>query len=173
MEKQLTKVTAPVTTEEQAKALDLDTYCILSDNFNLESLINNLPMEEMVYQPNRIKSKILAKGNFFGYDFYVISYGVYPCCYVRIPVGHKYYDVHYDDIPFYCHGGLTFSQRDYFDLGDEDYFIGWDYAHAWDYSGYDMKFGFGSNNHKYTTKELVLDCLESIRDFVKDLINNN
>ena len=169
MEHKLTNVTIPVTTKEQLKGLDLDTYAILSDNFNLESLIKNLPMVEMVYGINRIGPKIIAKGNLFGYDFYVLSYGTHPCCYVRIPVGHKFYDVDYDDIPFYCHGGLTFGERDLFDSTDEDYFIGWDYGHAGDFSGFDMSFGFGSNGHKYTTKELVLDCLESIRDFVKEL----
>lgn len=172
MENKLTKVAAPVTTKEQVKGFDLDTYAILSDNFNLESLIKNLPMAKMVYELHQINPKIIAKGNFFGYDFYVLNLGTHPCCYVRIPVGHKYYDVDYNDVPVYCHGGLTYGERHLFDLTDEDYFIGWDYAHAGDFTGYDMKFGFGSEDHRYTTKELVLDCLEAIRDFVKILIND-
>ena len=31
--------------------------------------------------------------------------------YVLIPPNHPYYEKHYDDIPVYVHGGLTFSEK--------------------------------------------------------------
>lgn len=47
------------------------------------------------------------------------------CGYVTIPKEHKYFKLHYGDIPIECHGGLTYSK-----LSKEKlWIIGFDCAH--------------------------------------------
>lgn len=47
--------------------------------------------------------------------------------YVNLPKWHKYYGVHYDNIPVDVHGGLTYSEQ------EGDYWVvGFDTCHAWD-----------------------------------------
>lgn len=124
-------------------------------------------MIEMVYFAKRFKeSLILASGNKNGYNYWALNLGTHPCCYVEIPKGHKYYNVDYDDIDIYCHGGLTYS-RSYLGgvTGDEPtdrWFIGWDYAHYGDFCGYLIGTGLNNLDRTYTTEELVCDCLEVI-----------
>lgn len=49
--------------------------------------------------------------------------------YVKLPKGHKYYGVHYDDIPVDVHGGLTYSEEE-----DGFWVVGFDTAHGGDHS---------------------------------------
>ena len=56
---------------------------------------------------------VLHKGNWKGYDFFILSIGTHPTAYVRIPKEHKYYRKHYDRINIDCHYGLTFSDKDF------------------------------------------------------------
>lgn len=124
-------------------------------------------MTEMVYFPKRFKeSLILASGNKNGFNYWVLNFGTHPCCYVEIPKGHKYYNVHNDEINVNCHGGLTYSNSYLKSVtGDEPtdrWFIGWDYAHYGDFCGYLIGSGLNNLERTYTTKELVCDCLEVI-----------
>ena len=51
------------------------------------------------------------------------------CGYVGLPMNHKYYKKHYDDIGIDVHGGLTFSD---FLLEDGLWYIGFDCIHSGD-----------------------------------------
>lgn len=87
-------------------------------------------MKEMEYGTG--KTEILAMGEISGFEYFVISYGTHPCCYIKIPEEHEYYKKDYDDIDIYCHGGLTYSKESLLDF-EKGWFIGWDYAHLGDY----------------------------------------
>jgi len=66
--------------------------------------------------------------------------------YVKLPAGHKYYGVHYDDIPVDVHGGLTYSEQ------EGDYWVvGFDTAHYMD-------------NENTWPKERVIEEAERLRD---------
>lgn len=124
-------------------------------------------MIEMVYFPKRFnKGVILEHGNKDGFNYWVLNFGTHPCCYVEIPKGHKYYNVDNDEINVNCHGGLTYSNSYLKSVtGDEPtdrWFIGWDYAHYGDFCGYYVELSTRNQDHIYTTKELVRDCLEVI-----------
>lgn len=59
----------------------------------------------------------------------------YRCGYVRIPEGHPWHGLHYDDIDVACHGGLTYSRADVPCEGETEpggWWIGFDCAHAGD-----------------------------------------
>lgn len=57
------------------------------------------------------------------------------CGYVALPPNHSYYGKHYDNIPVYVHGGLTFASEGDGDRWQKGYWwIGFDCAHWGDYS---------------------------------------
>ena len=128
----------------------------------------------MEYKSRRLDEGIvLAAGEYKGFHYYVISYGTHPCCYIEIPEGHKYFNMVYEDIDFECHGGLTFSESCLrpVDESGKRWFIGWDYAHCYDYVGYYMLAGFQpplyfGHLKKWTTVELILECLKAIKQLV-------
>ena len=124
-------------------------------------------MKEMVYSDKRLRSgDVLQSGNKNGFNYWVVSYGTHPCCYVEIPKGHKYYNVDYDNIDISCHGGLTYGKSYLAAVtGDEPtdrWFIGWDYAHYGDYCGYYSKWSISNQERKYTTNIMKCHCLEVI-----------
>ena len=86
-----------------------------------------------IYYNKRLeKPIILENGEYKGFEYYIITLGSHPCCYVLLPKGHKYHGKSYYDIPIECHFGLTYSEptllRDNIIHGGE-WVIGWDYAH--------------------------------------------
>lgn len=57
-----------------------------------------------------------------------------------------------------CHGGITFIGS-LTKFGDEQYYIGWDYAHTGDYlSMGDNEPYHNKDGKKYSILELVADC---------------
>jgi hypothetical protein len=117
-------------------------------------------MKEMNYQTERIE-EVLFAGTYLGYDFEIVSYGSHPCCYVKIPKGHPYFGLDYDDINVDCHGGLTFASE-----RGEAWWIGWDYAHFGDYSSFHSSVLLEhmplSNWKKWTTEELFAEVKKVI-----------
>lgn len=116
-------------------------------------------MKEMIYKIKR-EFEILANGKYKDFEFAIISLGTHPCAYVKIPKGHKYYEVHYGNIPYIkCNGGLTFSEHQTFgeSLG---YWIGWDYTHCDDYNPIVAVSGY-----KWTTEEIF----EEVKEVIKQL----
>ncbi len=43
-------------------------------------------MKEMVYEP-RFKTELLDSGTYNGYQYRIVSKGLHPCAYVKIPEG--------------------------------------------------------------------------------------
>ena len=120
-------------------------------------------IQEMRYTTEKTR-EIIAKGETLGFEWYVVSYGTHPCCYIKIPEGHDYFGLDYDDIndlfdyPVHCHGGLTFSDDHLLDL-EKGWYIGWDYAHLGDYHPLFEPFGA-----KYSVSVLIAEVTEVICD---------
>lgn len=126
--------------------------------------------DKRVYSANR-QGRIIDKGIYNGFSFYIVSYGSHPCIYIEIPSSHKFYQKDYDDIDdFQCHGGLTFSSSHLLNM-DDSWFIGWDYAHLGDYAFYPpyydepwSRFLLEHNEagHMWTAEELLQEALSAI-----------
>lgn len=120
-------------------------------------------IKEMKYTTEKTR-EIIAKGEILGFEWYVVSYGTHPCCYIKIPEGHDYFGLDYHEIddlfdyPVNCHGGLTFSDDHLLDL-EEGWYIGWDYAHLGDYHPLIEPFGT-----KYSVSVLIAEVTEVICD---------
>lgn len=137
-------------------------------------------MKEMVYlnvmEPS---NDILYEGDYLGFHFIIVSYGIHPCAYVEIPKDHKWFGKDYDEKELediVCHGGLTYADNLDHVLGKEQakdrWFIGWDYAHAGDYEGYylDSRFNFSpfKKDKKWTTEEIYEEVKNVIKQIKKD-----
>lgn len=119
--------------------------------------------KEMEYQWDFWRIETLAEGKVGDYKWLVLSLGKHPCGYVAVPKNHPFYGKDYFDIEndIEVHGGLTFSGR----LKDSnDYWFGWDYAHAGDYTCWRAICGDGGDK-KWTTKEIVDECFNVIEQF--------
>ena len=126
-------------------------------------------MKEMVYKTERQSAEVLYEGTYGGYNFVIVSYGTHPCAYVEIPKTSEYYGVDYDKLDFInCHYGLTYADRlDHIYPNNDRWFIGWDYAHAGDYMGYDVLFNFDtSKDKKWTTQEIYEEVKKVIDQIV-------
>lgn len=122
-------------------------------------------MKEMMYQSEAIiGGEILDSGEIDGYKYKIVNYGPHPCAYVCLPKDHKFYGLPYDQIDIDCHGGLTYDAKK-----DDEYWIGWDYAHFGDYSGYDIFSSMGVFGKIWTTAEI----LEEVKDVIKQLCEAN
>ena len=124
-----------------------------------------------IYYEKRLDKPIILENDVYkGYEYYIITLGSHPCCYVLLPKGHRYHGRFYDDISIKCHYGLTYSEptllKDNVVTGDE-WVIGWDYAHMDDYISYDVMFVEAYEyGHKYTLEELRNDVYEVINQLV-------
>jgi len=136
-------------------------------------------IKEMKYQVQRMIS-VLDKGIKNGFPWFVLSQGTHPTAYISLPKGHKYYGKGYDEIPIDVHGGLTYADSDfYFNpiVIKNLWFIGWDYAHAGDFLGYELEEGIkalrkkynskGEPDKKWTTKELREEVFDAIKQLSK------
>ena len=95
--------------------------------------------KQMEYSIHR-KREILFEGTYLGYQFYILNLGTHPTAYVEIPETSTLYEKGYSEIDIEVHGGLTYSSYELADIKDNSWFIGWDYAHLGDYTGYDMRY---------------------------------
>ena len=126
-------------------------------------------MKEMKYGFNLLnKTEILDDGNYKGYNYVIVNYGMHPCAYIEIPKGHRFYEKDYEEIDLDCHGGLTFSDFRDFGFG-EKYYIGWDYAHLGDYIGARSFPSFneyaGGTDKRWTTAEI----LDEVREVIEQI----
>jgi len=131
-------------------------------------------IKPMIYQKNR-KMELLHKEEYEGFNFYILNLGTHPTAYIEIPKGHKLYEKDYNEIydmgyDIDVHGGLTYSDNSLMCIKSENWFIGWDYAHAGDYCGYYEETelqGFKSfmdvNCKKWTTEEIIEECKRAIK----------
>ena len=123
-------------------------------------------MQEMKYSFTRLhKPEILARGFHKGYNYFVVNYGTHPCAYVVIAKGQPYYStVGSHNVKIECHGGCTFLEWGYRGIIEDSYkVIGWDYSHLGDFFGsYLSDAGFGRSLRRWTTEEMVEDCIHAI-----------
>lgn len=117
-------------------------------------------MEDMVYTSFCMR-RVIASGEEAGYSWYVLSLGTHPTAYVKLPKGTEAFSV--DDIS--CHGGITYVNSSLKIGGGmvvNGFWIGWDYAHSGDFSGYFP----GSGGKEWTTEEIIDD----VKDVISQLI---
>ena len=93
-------------------------------------------MEEMIYQKKRTV-KVLHSGFYKGVPFVILNLGTHPTAYVEnIVQATNYNDSSLVDVD--VHGGFTFCGKAHWEgkntTGLE--WLGWDYAHCWDFMGY-------------------------------------
>lgn len=126
-------------------------------------------MKEMIYM-NKSIAELLDSGTYNGYEYAVVSRGLHPCAYVKLPEGHKYYGLDYDDIPIACHCGLTYSDSYVDGLSYSDgWWIGWDYGHCCDYSGFMMReYWCDIDTSKYK-KWTTVEILEEVKQVIDQL----
>ena len=105
----------------------------------------NKKIKPMIYQTER-KMELLHTDKYKNYKYYILNLGTHPTAYIAIPKGHKLYEQSYNDIYNICdidvNGGLTYSSHNLMGIDSKDWFIGWDYAHAYDYMAITWKANF-------------------------------
>lgn len=103
-------------------------------------------VKEFVYENKSHMPELICDGEYKEYYYAITSLGVYPCAYVEIPKesilykciirgNNEYgYSSAIDKIERYCNGIITYLDFG-IPTGDfiDNYFIGWDYKHCWDY----------------------------------------
>jgi hypothetical protein len=117
----------------------------------------------MKYQEDR-KMEILQDEKYKGYRYIILSLGTHPTAYIEIPKGHNLYGQDYDDIDINVHGGLTYARHQLMGIDGENWYIGWDYAHAGDYYGGNIITR--STDKKWTTEEIEDECKEAINQII-------
>lgn len=134
-------------------------------------------IKPMIYQTER-KMELLHTDKYKNYKYYILNLGTHPTAYIAIPKGHKLYEKDYNDIYNICdidvHGGLTYSDNKLMGISSDNWFIGWDYAHAGDYMGYYEDFnnwGISTINSlkddkKWTTEEIIKECENAIEQII-------
>ncbi len=127
-------------------------------------------MREMIYFTQRLyPPEVLADGKYKGFHFYVLNLGIHPCAYVDV-TDTDLNGKDYGNIDIECHCGLTYSREYLCTVDKKGWFIGWDYAHGCDFSGYDigMPICRRMNRKKWTTAEIVNECKQVIDQLVTD-----
>ena len=123
-------------------------------------------MREMIYKKKRTHREVLDAGIFSNYEYKIVSLGTHPCAYVKLPYTNMFFNLSYDNIPISVHGGLTYSANEL-----DGFWIGWDYAHCGDYTGYLSL----PTDRKWTTGE-ILDHVKSVINQLKhidDIVASN
>jgi hypothetical protein len=122
---------------------------------------------------------LIEKGVHLGFEWEVTSNTMaYRCGYIRIPPGHPWHGLGYDDVKtadgYYpdVHGGLTFAEADlHCGKGgpDDAWWLGFDCAHAGDAAdpslpGYheEFDFGRGMGDRIKDTGYVIAQCHELI-----------
>lgn len=112
-------------------------------------------MKEMVYKPERCDPEQLMHGTWRGFDYYVLNLGTHPCAYVDIS---EYEGEPLNVEKIDCHGGITYLEQYLATVDRKGEFIGWDYAHCWDYNGACRDFPYTKELKRWTTAEMVNEC---------------
>ena len=124
-------------------------------------------MKEMKYKPQH-ETEILHTGEFLGYTFFILSLGTHPTAYVKLTPKNKLFGrnyMNYDgDEDIFVHGGITYA-TDHLCISVNNkiktldgWWIGWDYAHAGDYTAlFDVVEKYHFPNKKWKTEEIFED----------------
>lgn len=123
-------------------------------------------LKEMVYQKES-KREIIGKGEISGRKWFILDLGQHPTAYVELKQEELEKSKNYDDYQLDVHGGFTFLGNIYCDEGKT--YIGWDYAHCYDFSGIylDNLYAnyFMRENKEWTTKEIFEEVKQVINQF--------
>lgn len=131
---------------------------------------------EYKYEPDAIKRprEVLADGEIGDYQYIILSHGIYPAVYIRLPLT-SYYGrrAYYDNViltlaalrqDVRVHGGIQYVSKR-LDIGHDmeletvGLFVGWTYNLDDDYiAGFENHI----NGHSWTTRELVCEATEAI-----------
>ncbi len=131
-----------------------------------------MKIKEMIYS-NNPATELLGFGVYNGYEYAIVSRGTHPCAYVRLPEGHNYYGLDYDEIPVDCHCGLTYS-KSFLDVLPEHsgWWIGWNYGHCCDYAGF-MKSpewsDIDTTDYKKWTSSEIFEEVKQVTEQLKRL----
>lgn len=106
-----------------------------------------------IYKDNTCERYIVDRGSFDGHKWFITSLGTYPCAYVKSDIPEDLQN----DID--CHGGITFWGNGFPEFEDDSVYIGWDYAHACDYSFFNF---FNENGKKWTVEEIKNEIIEVV-----------
>lgn len=131
--------------------------------------------DKRIYYNERLDNPIVLENEKYkNYEYYIITLGSHPCCYVLLPKGHKYYGKNYDEIGIKCHYGLTYANNKLLKnnvIENGEWVIGWDYAHLDDYVSYDSFYSSflegDVQGHKYSLDELR----KEVYDVINQLVN--
>lgn len=133
-----------------------------------------MKIKAMEYGEER-RTELLCKDKYKNYNYYVLNLGTHPTAYIEIPKENKLYRKSYNEIyeigcDIDVHGGLTYSDNELMGVKSENWFIGWDYAHVYDYCGYEesMPEIIRTYGKKWTTEEIIEECkyaIDQIIDF--------
>ncbi len=122
-------------------------------------------MKKMVYT-HESKVELLHSGKYRGYSFYILNLGTHPTAYIDVQSNPNLTNKDYFDIDLSVHGGLTYSSSELL-IGDKTiygWFIGWDYAHAYDYYPYPEYLPMVSCKlKKWSTEEIFEDVKKTIK----------
>lgn len=117
-----------------------------------EIIFTHLPM---IYG-EVVQEKIIGNGKIDGYEYKIKNIlGLHPTAYIKLDETHPLYKEHYNDIDIDVHGGLTYSGME-----DDGYWIGWDYAHCYDYV---WGISFVEFQRQWTTDEILEHCKDVVR----------
>lgn len=125
----------------------------------------NVEYKQMEYQKER-KEEVLCEGKYKNFQFYILNLGTHPTAYVEIPRESFLFGKGYQKIDIEVHGGLTFADSSLIGNKNDSWFIGWDYAHCTDYTGYDIDFEFNRSAKKWTTEEIFEDVVSVIEQLI-------
>lgn len=129
--------------------------------------------KELIYQSTYSLRQVIADDYFKGVRFLCVNIGDHPCAYIQST--QEFVDRHtdkYGNIPdLEVHGGVdhtgTFERM----TGMENYdgvWIGWSYGHSGDWTGHmSNEKNTKCGHRKYTTADLIADCKEAIKRYLK------
>lgn len=114
-----------------------------------------MPMK--IYDKN-IEKKVLEQNVYLGYQYYIVSYGSHPCCYIKLTKNN------YDISNLSVHGGISYNRTELWCDKDCAKFIGWDYAHYTDFMLCKYNEELNMEGHKWTLNELQEEVRKAIEE---------
>lgn len=129
-------------------------------------------MKKIIYKNYRT-IELLFNGKYRGYNFYIFSLGTHPTAYIEIPKNHCFYGKSWNEININVHGGVTYARDHLLDIKNS-WFIGWDYAHCDDYTGYEEMLDTSIRIHgkKWTTEQIYKHVKNAIQQLLKEKIED-
>jgi hypothetical protein len=128
----------------------------------------------MYKQPSYVAArcnKELLRGHYRGFEYRIMDLGTHPTAYVKIPEGHPFWMDWRHPIAdkIEVHGGITYSRKGLYCESNylDGWWIGWDYAHWGDHSGYDGAEPWNPWIKKWTTEEILHDVTSVIDQCVE------